>query len=82
MGGLPLGAPDLFLQAPLPRMRVAAGRGLSKLEREGVVVSLTRAGRGLAPAPGKGRLKSRVPLLPHPPANLQARAQRSSSFPF
>lgn len=66
-----MGAPSLFLRAPQPRMRVGAGRGLSKLEREGVVVSLTRAGRGLAPAPGKGRLKSRVPLLPHSPASLE-----------
>lgn len=53
--GPALGAPGLFLQ-----------RGLSRVEREGVLVSLTLAGRGLVPAPGTGRQKSRRLLLPPP----------------
>lgn len=64
--GLSLGTPGLLLQAPQPRMGVATERGLSRLEREGVIVSLVRAGRGLAPAPGKKRQKSRGLLLPPP----------------
>lgn len=41
-------------------------RGLSRVEREGVVVSLTLAGRGLVPAPAKRRQKSRGLLLSPP----------------
>ena len=52
-------------------------RGFSRLEREGVAVSLT-----WAPTPGKGRLQSRGPLPTPPSANPGAQAWRSSSFPF
>lgn len=60
-----LGGPRSAPPGPQLRMRVGAGRGLSRLEREGVLVSLTQAGRGLAPDPGRGRLGSRT-LLPPP----------------
>lgn len=52
-------------------------RGLSRLEREGVAVSLT-----WAPAPGKARLQSRGPLPAPPSASRGARRGGPVPSPF
>lgn len=64
--GLPSGTPGLLLQAPKPRMGVGTERGLSRLEREGVAVSLTLAGRDWVLVQEKEGRSPEAFSFPHP----------------